>query len=1447
MYQAEDLKEHLQKSNTIRSQSVVLAEWNMNFSENIKLVGNYRNRPLSADSIYVSAPNSFDINDAGGFYTGATDADVVIDGVYIGSSDPNSEQVPAPFLAPKQKEKLLFSLDECFGRFRPRSGINKIRLGVNNNHVHSANKFMADRPRYYLADKSDKFKYWTSYRTEYGNEYGIAINQRNGQYYIDDAAPFVVYSEPVPANRIVVKMQTNVGSIDLGPFSTDSGTVSDVLYGYENQTTPTSWKVQYLDKNNSWVDATSFTSTSKRKDGSPIIGSDGYVELSYGLRIPDEFISVFRHVATVSDLLDIIELDRVGDAYLYKQNDSDAGTFYVWDGKYFRSFAASYEWQLIDYEITSYENITADIIKSETFVSANGEIMFRDIQYIYGLRIVVDTMNILNSTFDLIELSPRLVADISDHVDSLSIQKTASDLGVTGMPVGQLLASVGSINIFDTENAFNLTNSNSLIAKYITKNLEISIYDAYFGIGNIDYYVPIKKMYADGFPSSDKQSRVISMNLRDKFFIFESMMAPQMLLTNVSLSYAISVLLDNVGFSNYSFRRVANEPDPIIQYFYIPPDKTVAEILNELALSTQSAMYFDEYNNLIVASKEYMIPSSGQRNTSITLYGSPHEGGNLENIISLAKQDMPVYNDGQINYTVNYIQKSYSTIRQSLMLDKDKTWIYKPVLLWEVPSEESTKAINESVSTQSGYVLSAIPLNSDLSSSIPVVENRQIVNNSMDLGEAVYWLSRYNGYFYANAEIIRYDAVEYSVPMTVVGTNRVSNSNVWISSVQEYQEYFSMLPFNGKIYPTGRVRIFAEPNYEVVNGETVLMDGPVAKHGRGQFGTDIAYHSAGISSYWTNTIAGTISDPFSKASMDAAQAAGYSTFTVPVTRSSTGTSGVTDVVAVNSLASNSYRSGMIKNFLSSSYQTESETSTQLQASNIQASALVFNGPSIPTDISAKNHVSYIYKPLDSYETKMTSFGTRMRVIGRVESGSSNSQSPSGSVSYYTVPSNSPDQSASISGGSGGLGILINPQYGTGYYLEIAALSDTNISDYDTSNLYNIAFYKTSASGTGNNVSFNTTYLWNGLSNILVDDGRFTGQARVIAEDYTTVYDLAVEYEDFASYRRFYIYLNNTQIATVDDTSPLQAYQGMALFVRGSSRCMFENVYAISNNYSVNQSTKVDAPINTAFGTSSISYGEAIRKYAISGMVQSTYLSGINTSGSQYKMYYEEFGTIMREASYFNIKYDKAYPALYAQISPTFNKIRGYVISGFRGNPYGAEFLVFNATDTQLVLDETSGNYLRIQGITFTQSGTKALTVDEYFGKTGDTTDPTYSSDGLIISPLVQQKLYNDIKNSRISYGTNSFSLDATYLQSYGDANNLMGWLMQKVSKTRMAVGVQIAPNSMIQLGDIVQIKYLDENGNNEMISEDKQFVVYAISYDKNVSDTSMTVFLSEVV
>jgi hypothetical protein len=271
-------------------------------------------------------------------------------------------------------------------------------------------------------------------------------------------------------------------------------------------------------------------------------------------------------------------------------------------------------------------------------------------------------------------------------------------------------------------------------------------------------------------------------------------------------------------------------------------------------------------------------------------------------------------------------------------------------------------------------------------------------------------------------------------------------------------------------------------------------------------------------------------------------------------------------------------------------------------------------------------------------------------------------------------------------------------------------------------------------------------------------------------------------------------------------------------------------------------------VNSAFSEDEIDVNESFRKYSMSGVIQASYLSGISPSEPpKYNMYFEEFGTIMREAAYFNVRYDKAYPALSAQLSPTFNGIKGYTTSGFIASAYGAEFLIFNATDTALSLDETSGNYLRIQGVTFTQESQHDLTVDEYFSKKSDYSNPSFAGGQLVSYPTRAKQDYQDIKVSRLTHGKKEFTLEAPYIQSHDDADNLMGWMISKIMKPRRSVGINVFAMPILQLGDIVEVSYKDNDNVNQISKDGTRFVVYQIDYSKTSSGPEMQIFLSEVV
>jgi len=1418
MWSGTELKDHLDTSSVVKSASAVHVEWNLNDPENIDRIGNYRHRPTTTGVSKVPI-SMYDPFDSLGEYTDATVADVVIEGELDANNDPTI------FTTPDENMSALFSLDDCFQADRPRSGINKLLMLPGRRWV-PANNYVDGRPRYYGASKSDPFKYWTSFRTispdkepgadqrptgwaantclRYPNgipgtmDVGISKASSGGAYYIEDACPFVVYKTPVHANRITIKMQTHVASARGADVIVNGVNVGDPVYGYLNQQTPSDWSVEVL-KNGVWSEVYSVTASTNRSDNTPVIGPDGHVELAYGLRIP----SGYNYMGRVEDATQLPSNPQAHDAYLVASGQT-AGLLHTYNGSW-QIAAAVYDWHLIEDDY--YAPLPIDDIANMDTYHNGMSVSYRDLDDIQGIRMVVKAMNTPDSTFDLIELSPRLVADVTDMVESYSIKSAASSMDATDLPVGYLLPGTGDVTLMDTRSIFN--NPDNMFSQMTSLNAKFLFYEGADDVNGIRYLVPLKTLYTEALPPNIDEPPSVKFSLRDAYWKLEKSKAPSLFMTDVSFSVAVATLLDYIGFSNYTFVR-ENKEEVVIPFFYTSDEKSVAEVLQDLARSAQAAMFFDEYNNLVIMYKERLLSTS--RSVDAVLSGN----SDTPHIISVASTEKKRYNDGQIDYSERYIQRSIANLQQANFVNEDQTYIYKPVLLWEAGGTELVRANNEMGQSQSSFSLGACSLNSSLDNNPPVALNGRMTNNVIDVGESIYWLPRYSGYLYANGEVIKFDAVEYAV--SGVG-------NVWISSNAEYQKYFADVPFRGKIYPTGKVRIFTEPIYSTDGQGNRTISG-IRKHGRGQFQTPITSHPAGLNSVWKNV---TLIEQDSRYL--------FQQMTLPEEVYSTPSG-----KAKSGLANNIGINGIIKNHFRNVQYTEGEIATfsTARAGTLQSSALVMRGPKDP-DKKDVNNVSVAMRTL---EAPFMHYGARMRVVGEVKAVGDVEQTATGELTYYTDATGIGNV---VTGGSGGVVSHFSPAANTGYFFEVIALSNTTLSDKtidSNTDAHNLIFYKNTAPNSLNaNSPSIPVKLWGGRANIVVDTGEFVGLGRQAGEDYPNVYDVAIEYKQIGSATRFFLYVNGQQVGVVDDPQPLPPTNTYGLFCRGASKVMFENTYALRDTTST--STLIAENVPSAFGDKDVNTFEAFSRYAISGVVQNSYLDRIGTSTPpSTQMYYDEFGTILRECAYFNVKFDKAFPALKAKISPTFNKMQTYFVSGFNHDAYGAEFLVFNATDKALNLDETTGTYLRIQGVAFTQSNQRVLSMDDFYNEIGSASDVYTSDMGLARDPTSAREAYRDIRIDRRRRGRNEFSLATEYIQRQDDAATMMGWLSSELARPRLLVGLNLFPYPIIQLGDVVELDYTDTNGVD--YAPGKRFVVYNIEYDRSHDELSQKVYLAEV-
>jgi len=240
--------------------------------------------------------------------------------------------------------------------------------------------------------------------------------------------------------------------------------------------------------------------------------------------------------------------------------------------------------------------------------------------------------------------------------------------------------------------------------------------------------------------------------------------------------------------------------------------------------------------------------------------------------------------------------------------------------------------------------------------------------------------------------------------------------------------------------------IYSVPNYFEQEGILKLKNGPVAKHGRGQFGTTVVEHSAGISDYWK-------SEDNVKGCYMASEYLFETKTDLPQTTVASAGKTISNGASSDALARTSTRTGLIRNFLSTSLTGEITTQTQQIPGSVQASALSLTGPNFTTKDKPRDFISYVHKPLT--DKKYKHFGTRIRLVGKIENSSDRGQTANGAASYYVINGSTPDKNVTISGGSGGIAVMLNPTTNVGYYFEIAALGLNKLSEKEKQNVHNV--------------------------------------------------------------------------------------------------------------------------------------------------------------------------------------------------------------------------------------------------------------------------------------------------------------------------------------------------------------------------------------------------------
>lgn len=357
----------------------------------------------------------------------------------------------------------------------------------------------------------------------------------------------------------------------------------------------------------------------------------------------------------------------------------------------------------------------------------------------------------------IIEISPRIVRDISSFVTSININKDDS-IGSDILPVGSLTANSADINLYciSKSDILHVSKGDTLSSTAVMIGKNTKFIPSF--IINQTYTIQQGVFYAVDITS--KEFGEFSIKALDAAKFLQEIPCPEIILTDSSFQAIIWRLLDAVGFTSYDFSKCTGDI-MTARYWWGNKSQTVWQTIQEICKETQTVAFFNEYDVLCFISRDKFYDSTA---TSSWQFLYSNEGDNKASIASL---------DSTTTSTSSAVRIKYNVPTTSNL---EKT--SQPIWTEQAPS-----------------TLFASPYQG-----IHTVLDNQYLKYSKHGVFGSVIPTRFNSHVLVNSEIIEYDGIEFAYPAVTPDTSpRV------FETLGEYLEVRSR--YSNNLTPTGRLKI----------------------------------------------------------------------------------------------------------------------------------------------------------------------------------------------------------------------------------------------------------------------------------------------------------------------------------------------------------------------------------------------------------------------------------------------------------------------------------------------------------------------------------------------------------------------------------------------------------------------------------------------------------------
>lgn len=339
-----------------------------------------------------------------------------------------------------------------------------------------------------------------------------------------------------------------------------------------------------------------------------------------------------------------------------------------------------------------------------------GEIPIYDsVVGIHAVRLTIRSMDRPYAHVDILQISPRLENDLSDFLVSYDTDFEVSSPSFIA-PMGKASSNQASVTLSNIDGRFNTNNTQSLyygmIEKKVKFTLDLGVDTTNFG-GQKYEYVREFTMWTDAWGGQDSTS--VKVDLKDSSVILQEQTMPPMVLTNATVGQIVWQTMDMVGMTNYHHTLAEDDFGYVIPYYWPsdtaeksnprwgrlqvsttpPPTSTIWDEFAALAESTQTAIYFDEYDVMQIVGRKAMFRAGATPSWNLDAIKN---GNKLPDIVSTTTD----YNLATNRVEVTYKPAAYAADNNGLS-KMEVVWQYSqptdPTVIVPTADNNSTDVV----------------------------------------------------------------------------------------------------------------------------------------------------------------------------------------------------------------------------------------------------------------------------------------------------------------------------------------------------------------------------------------------------------------------------------------------------------------------------------------------------------------------------------------------------------------------------------------------------------------------------------------------------------------------------------------------------------------------------------------------------------------------------------